>query len=167
MHMTCDLRVTRENRIVTNLAIMRNVHISHDPIVITNAGDALILRCTRMNSSELTNRIAITNNELGRLATVFHILGGATDGSEVCKNILFTNRGVTLDHSMRTYFATSADFDMRSNNRVRTNLNITSDFSLVINYSRCMNPSHYAPFVRTAQVILASAVSSPSTVACT
>jgi hypothetical protein len=38
---------------------------------------------------------------------------------------------------------------------------------LTINYSRCMNPSHYAPFVRTAQVIFASAANSPSTVACT
>ena len=68
---------------ITNLAIVRNMHIGHDPVVITNPSNSLILRSTRMNGCELPNRISVTNDELGRLTAVFHVLRFATDGRKV------------------------------------------------------------------------------------
>ena len=120
-----------------------------------------------MNGSEFTNRIAITNHELRWLTTIFHILGRSTNSSKVSKVIVFANRGVTLDHSMRSNLSASANFDMRTNHRVGTNLDITGNLCFAVHYSRYMNLGHHAPFERTAQVILASAAISPSTVAWT
>ena len=83
------------------------------------------------------------------------------------KSILLANRGETLDHGMRAYLCASSNFNVWANYREWPNHHITSELCLTIDYSGCMNQSHYAPFVRTAQVMSASAANSPSTVAVT
>ena len=62
LHMAGNLRITCKNGVISNLAVMSNVHISHDPVIATNSGNANILSGTRMNSCELSHSIAITHN---------------------------------------------------------------------------------------------------------
>ena len=61
-YMSCNLCITRENGVVANLTIMRNVDIGHDPVIVADACDSLILRSSCMNRRELTNCIAITDD---------------------------------------------------------------------------------------------------------
>jgi hypothetical protein len=87
MHVTRNLRIARKNRVVANLAIVRNVHISHDPIVITQLRNAIVLRRTGVNRSELANGIAITDLQAGWFTAVFHVLWRAADGYEMGNGI--------------------------------------------------------------------------------
>ena len=146
---------------------MGNMNIGHDPVIVTNAGNTLILRCTRMYRCELTNGVSISNDQLGWLAAILHILWWTANRRKMCKIIFLTNSGMALYHGVRAYLATSTNFDMWPDNGIWSNLDIAGKLSLAIYHCRCMNPSHHAPFVRTAQVIFASAAISPSTVACT
>ena len=44
-NVTCERCIVCEDSMMTDVAIMRNMHISHYPIIISNAGYTLILRC--------------------------------------------------------------------------------------------------------------------------
>ena len=61
LHMASNLRITRKNCVVTNLTIVCNMYIRHDPIIITQLGNAIVLSGTGMNRGELPNGIAIAD----------------------------------------------------------------------------------------------------------
>ena len=61
VHMARNLRIARKNRVVANLAIVCNMHIRHDPVVVAQLSNAIVLRCTSMNGGELPNGIAIAD----------------------------------------------------------------------------------------------------------
>ena len=51
----------RKDGVITNLAIMRNVHIGHYPIIVTDFSRTFILNSTAIKSTKLTNRVVVTN----------------------------------------------------------------------------------------------------------
>jgi hypothetical protein len=87
MNMTSNLRVARKNSVVANLAIVCNMHICHDPIVITQPRNAIVLRRTSVNGGELSNGIAITDLQAGWFTALFHVLWRATNGSKMGNGI--------------------------------------------------------------------------------
>ena len=56
---------------------MGNMNVRHDPVVITQPGNALILCRTAVDSDKFTNGIAITYFQAGRFATVLLAWGAA------------------------------------------------------------------------------------------
>ena len=50
---------------------MRDMHIGHDPVIVTQPGNPLILDSTAVYSHELADGIAVTDFQPGRLARVF------------------------------------------------------------------------------------------------
>ena len=50
-HMSGKLRTIGKSNVVAYLAIMRYMHISHDPVVITHARHANILHCADVEST--------------------------------------------------------------------------------------------------------------------
>ena len=67
LHLEQDMNVTGQrgivghNRFVANNAIMSNVYVRHDPVVIAKDRLALVLRRAAAYRAKLTNGVAITN----------------------------------------------------------------------------------------------------------
>ena len=47
VHVAGELRVVGEDGVVADLAVVREVHVGHDPVVVADAGDAAVLRACR------------------------------------------------------------------------------------------------------------------------
>jgi hypothetical protein len=79
MDMTRQLRVIGKSGPVANLAIVRDVNVRHDPVVIAHARNATVLDRTEIECTELANRVPVTNFEAGWFTGVLLVLGNLTD----------------------------------------------------------------------------------------
>ena len=73
-HMPGQRRIVREDTVIANSAIMGDVNIGHDPVVVADRGYALILRRPTADRTELPNRVAIADLQAGGLTLVLLIL---------------------------------------------------------------------------------------------
>ena len=121
---------------------MSNVHISHDPIVITNFCNALILNRACVQRSELTNHIAITNDQLSWLTAILHILRGTTYRSKVTNLVFLTNGRATFNNSVCANLSLSTNFDIRANNCIRSDFNALCNLRFGVNNGGWMYQRH-------------------------
>ena len=146
LHMTSKLCITRQNGVITHAAIMRQMNIAHDPVVITNAGDAFVLRRAQMKTTKLTNRIAITNHQTRRFPCIFFILRHAAQQNVMADVIAHTNRSVPFNHRMRTDFRPVANHDVWTDDTVRANADAFAQLGFRINDCCCMNVCRHKNF---------------------
>jgi uncharacterized protein (DUF2336 family) len=99
MHMAGELGVVGEDGTVADLAIMRQMHIGHDPVVVAQASDAGILRGAAIEGAELPDRVA-SPISVGRFAGVFLVLRLFADGAELEDAIVAAHAGVPGQHDM-------------------------------------------------------------------
>ncbi|MNN84299.1 hypothetical protein D3C81_2014450 [compost metagenome] len=59
VYMAGQRGVIRQDDVVTELAIMRDVHVRHDPVVATQAGNANVLCRPQVDGDEFTYRVAV------------------------------------------------------------------------------------------------------------
>ena len=102
MHMAGELGIVGKDRVIPHHAVMREVNVSHDPVVVTHAGDASIAGRANVESAKLTDVVSITNHQLTGLTRVLFVLRNSADGVELENLVVTPYGGVTLDHAMRT-----------------------------------------------------------------
>jgi hypothetical protein len=81
---------------------MREVNVSHDPVVVTHAGDTGITGRADVERAKLTDGVSITNHQLTGLTGIFFVLRNSADGVELKNLVVTPYGGVTLYHAMRT-----------------------------------------------------------------
>ena len=74
LNMSCQLRAIGNRGVATHHAIMRDMHIRHQPVIVADTGHALILHGATIETAVFANRIPITDFKLRRLALIFFIL---------------------------------------------------------------------------------------------
>ena len=79
MHMTGQLGIVGKNRVVAHLAIVGQVHISHQPVVVTDAGHTHIAGRTDVKSAKLTDGVAVADDQFTGLPVVFFVLRNGTE----------------------------------------------------------------------------------------
>lgn len=121
MHMACQGRVVGQNGLVADLAIMGDMHIGHDPVVITDPRHPAILGGAGVEGAELADGVAVADLQAGRLAGIFFVLRHAAERGMCMDLVGLTDRGDALDHAVRTYFGVGADANLGANNCVRPN----------------------------------------------
>ena len=99
-------------------AIVRDMDIGHDPVVVPNAGDACILAGAGVEGTELADGVAIANHQLGRLARVLLVLRLRAQRCELENLVIFTDGGVPLDHAMRTNARTGPHLHMGADDAI-------------------------------------------------
>jgi len=77
------------------------MNVRHDPVVITQPCNALILCRTAVDSDKFANGIAITYLQAGRFASVLLVLGSSTDRGKLEDIAILANAGMTRDDHMR------------------------------------------------------------------
>jgi len=105
---------------------MRDMHISHDPVVIADTCNTTTITRTAVNGAEFTDGIAITNDKFRALTGKFLVLWIIADRGKLKYSVVGTNTGRPLDHNMRANDSTGTDFNLRANNRERTYADIAS-----------------------------------------
>jgi hypothetical protein len=66
--------------VVADDAVVRDVHVGHDPVVVADAGDAAAVRGAAVEGDELADRVAVADDQFGRLAVELLVLRIATEG---------------------------------------------------------------------------------------
>ena len=93
------------------LAVVRDVHVGHDPVVVADAGRAGVLDGAGVDRAELADRVAVADHELGVLAGVLLVLRRAADRVELPDPVVAADRRAALDHAVRADDRAGADAD--------------------------------------------------------
>ncbi len=141
-HVARHLRVARENDVAADVAVVPQVHVRHDPVVVADRRDARVLHRARMDCGELANRVAIADHEPGGLVFVLHVLRSATDRRIVTNAVFFANGRMTFNHAVRTDRRTRADRHVRANNGIRPDFNRFVELCARLDDCSGVNPAH-------------------------
>src|SRR3989344_5225579 len=98
-------------------AVVRNVRVSHDPVVVTDLRHALVLHRAGVEGRELADGVAVTDDQLRGLALVLLVLRVGTQGSELVDRVVAADGGHAFDHTMRANSRTLADANVRPDGR--------------------------------------------------
>jgi hypothetical protein len=63
--------IVGKNCVTTDVTVMRNVDVSHDPIIATNLRSTVIVDNTQIDSAKLAHRVTGTNLESSWLPAYF------------------------------------------------------------------------------------------------
>ena len=78
VHMPRQLRTVGKNSVVAHPAIVRQMDIGHDPVVVAQLGDTCVARRANVERTKLADGIALANDQLTGLAGIFFILRHCT-----------------------------------------------------------------------------------------
>ena len=120
MDMTSQLRTVGKNRMASDLTIVSQMHIRHDPVVIPQTGDTFVLNGSQIECAEFPNGIAITDFQFCQFSSIFFILRYPPQRSKLENVIVLTNRRVSFDNDMRPDPCPCPDSDIRADNRIGT-----------------------------------------------
>src|SRR5450830_107728 len=122
MDVPCQGGIVGQDNIVTELAIMGDMYISHDPVIIANARNVGVLGSAQIKGDKFANSIAIADFQPGWFAGIFFVLRGSTQRAELENLVVPPYRGMPLDNDMWTDLGTGGDTYMRTNHRISANL---------------------------------------------
>src|SRR5690606_20416568 len=87
-------------RVMPDLAVVRNVRVRHDPVVVAHPGDADVLRRAGIDGHVLADRIAVADLEPCGLTAVLLVLRDPAYGAKTVEIIVGTDGGMTVDRAV-------------------------------------------------------------------
>src|SRR6201991_1195642 len=102
LRMPGERRVVGEHDMVAHLAVVRDMHVGQEPVVVADTRDTAAVTGATVDRDELTDEIAIADDDFGALALPFLVLRRTTDGRELRDAVVASDHGRTLDHHVRT-----------------------------------------------------------------
>jgi hypothetical protein len=100
-HVARELGAIRQYRIVSDHAVMRHVHICHNPVSVAQSRITEILRGTNVECAELTYDIVVADFQPGGFVIVFFVLRYFTKGHMVKYAISATDLSSPGYHDVR------------------------------------------------------------------
>ena len=142
LYMAGELRIVGENGVVADDAVVGDVHVGHDPVVVAHARYAGIAGRADVERAELTNGVAVTNDQLAGLARVLLVLRNRAQRVELKNAVVIANRGVTFDHAMRAHSRACTHANVGSNDGVRPHLHRAVELGLGVHNGGGVNEAH-------------------------
>ena len=99
--MAGERRVVREDRVVADGAIVRDVHVGHDPVVVADARRAAALAGAAVDGDELADHVAIADDEFAVLAAEFLVLRDRADRGELEDAVVAADARRAFDDDVR------------------------------------------------------------------
>src|SRR5579883_317996 len=115
LHVPAQGDAVGEDRVASHEAVVRDMRVGHEEIIIADAGDALVVHGAAVDRAALAKDVAVTDLEASRLAPIFLVLWRISDGGERVNPVLGTDRGRTIDD------------DVGSDDRAPTDANLRAD----------------------------------------
>ena len=148
LYMTCQLRVIGKNGVVAHLAIVRQVHVSHQPVVVANPGHATVPGRANVEGTKFTHGIAVADHQFTGLASILLVLRDGAKGVELKDAVVATNRGVALQHAVRADGRAGTDPHMWADDRVGTHCHRAVELGAGVNQRGGMDGGHGSTFRR-------------------
>ena len=95
------------------------MHIRHQPVIVTDGGDAAILRGAAIEAAIFADGIAVADLKPGRLAGIFLVLIGFTERDEMKNAIVTANFCAARDDAMVADTGALINFHIAINDGVR------------------------------------------------
>ena len=118
MNVACQLRVIRKDRVIADHAVVRQMHISHEPVIASHTRHTRVARRTDVEGTKLSDDVSVTNDQFARFTRVFFVLRNGPQGRELENPVVLTNGGVPFDHAVRSNRRSGPDFDVGTNHRI-------------------------------------------------
>src|SRR3546814_7820591 len=84
-----------------DLAIVGDMHVRHDPVVVADAGNPHILGRSRLDGDIFTHGLAVAAFQARGFAGVFFVLRDAADGAKTVERIVFASRSEELTSELQ------------------------------------------------------------------
>ena len=118
-HVAGQRGVVGHRDLVAQHTVVCNVHVGHDPVVVTDTGHTRVLCGTQVEGAELADGVAVANHQLRGLTGIFLVLRHSAQGAELENPVVRTDGRVALDHAMCAHSGACAHGDMWADDRIR------------------------------------------------
>lgn len=115
--------IVGENAVVADEAIVGDMGVGEEEVIVADAGGDLLGGAT-VDGGVLAEGIPVSDDQSGRLAVVFQVLGELTDGREGEKGVVLPDGGVAFDDDMGFKHAARADLDVGPYNAEGADLHV-------------------------------------------
>ncbi len=161
-----DVHVPRQGRgvghdaAIAHHAVVRNVGVGHQQIVVADGRDALVLNRAAMDGDEFADDVTVADLQSGRLTGVLLVLAILAHRRKLINSIVPADAGRPLEHHMRTDDGTGTYLHARSDNGKRPDADVVGQYRIGIDEGAGMNQASGSA---AAHIISALATKSPST----
>src|SRR6185312_4369675 len=167
----CQPDAVPEDHVIPDHAIVRDVRVSHEQIVIADLGQQSPALCTAMYGHKFADAVAAADARLGPFPSILHILGSNPNRRKREENIVFADGARAFDEEIRHQARAGADLDFRADDAVWPDIRRLMNPRRRID-DRCRMNRHYSAAGGSAgalscslHITSASATTLPSTVA--
>src|SRR5690606_32807453 len=107
-HLVADLdmpgqgRVVGEDAAVAHLAVVGDVHVGQQPVVVADAGDAATVAGAAVDGGEFADDVAVADHQFGVLALELLVLRVAADRGRAVDAVVAPDPGRALDAAVGT-----------------------------------------------------------------
>ena len=98
-------------------AIVRDVRVGQDPVVVADAGDAAAVAGAAVDGDELADAVAVADDEFGALAVELLVLRIAADRGVAGDAVVAADAGRAVDAAVRADRGAVADLDVGADRR--------------------------------------------------
>jgi len=128
--------------VIAHHAVVCQVHVRHDPVVIAHLGHARVAGGTNIEGTKLADGVAVANDQLTRFARVLLVLRNRTQRVELKNAVVIANRGVPFNHAMWAHGGARTDAHVRSDDGVRPDLHRAVELGFGVHNGCCVNEAH-------------------------
>ncbi|MNT17484.1 hypothetical protein D3C72_1526340 [compost metagenome] len=160
VHMPGQRGVVDQNAVIADDAVMPDVGISHDQVVIAQRGFRTVLHGATVNGHAFTDDIVVTDHQASFFAFVLQIGRVFAYRGKLVDAIVLADAGRAFEDYMRPDHGTLADFHTCADDRPRADLDAISQNGRRIDDCARVNQTHS---LRSAQMISAEQTGLPST----
>src|SRR5471030_2024301 len=125
-----QLRVVREDGVAADLAIVRQVDVGRDPVVVAEPRHAGVLHGADVEGAEFADGVAVADFQARRLALPLHVLRRGADGRELEELVVLADGRVAFDDDVRADDGAGADAHVRADDRIRPDFNVVAELRL-------------------------------------
>src|SRR6266849_3237223 len=137
--MSSQRRGVSHDDVAADLAIVRDVSVGHDQVVVPDPGEAAALHRAAINRDELANLVVIADLEARRLARVRNVLRRQANRREREESIIDADLRRSFQGDVRHQMAALAQFDPHANYAVGPDLAGWVNLGFGINDGRGVN----------------------------
>src|SRR4029077_11304764 len=160
---TGKLGAVGEDRLVADLAVVREVDVGHDPVFVADARDAGVLHRAAVDRHVLADGVVVADLDAGGLALVFLVLRRRANGGEVEDAVAPPDAHAAVDHHVGADPAALPDLGVRADDRVRADLDVVREPRARVHQRARMDAAGHGSAGRIASRMVASAAISVPT----
>ncbi len=155
-------RVVHQDAMVADHAVMADVGIGHDQVVVANGGFRAVLDGSAMDGHALADHVVVTDHQARRLALVLQVGGILADAGELEDAVVLADLRGALEHHVGTDHRPFTDLHFRPDDGPRAHLDVGRQPGARVDDGARIDQTHS---LRSAQMISAEHTGLSSTVA--